>query len=159
MKKHLEKPLLILSILYTTTITATITLTTYTLLQNTTLLITTAFILSIVLANPLKYIYKNADQLEKHTTQYIKENQYTVKITIPIFLMTSLTFHKGTSLPIIDLINISYSASSRIFSQLQYLPQPLTLLGELTYNFTRNYLHLTLIYVITNTLSEILSSP
>jgi len=152
-----EKTIISIATVFTSILSATIMLQAYSVYRQTSILNIVGLIVVLLLSKPLKWIYLNAEKIEEKTSEFFTENKNTIILTSVVFTLSTASFTLGLSNQILDLVNISFSASARIFSQLQYFNPPLTLIGELVYQFARTYMHLAWIYVLTDSMIQTVS--
>jgi len=152
-----EKTIISIATVFTSILSATIMLQAYSVYRQTSILNIVGLIVVLLLSKPLKWIYLNAEEIEEKTSEFFTENKNTIILTSVVFTLSTASFTLGLSNQILDLVNISFSASARIFSQLQYFNPPLTLIGELVYQFARTYMHLAWIYVLTDSMIQTVS--
>jgi len=143
-----EKTIITAATVFTSILSATLILQAYSVYRQTSILNIAGLIVILLLSKPLKWIYLNAENLEEKTSEFFTENQRTIILTSVVFSLSKASFTLGLSNQVLDLVNLSFSASARIFSQLQYFNPPLTLIGELAHQFARTYMHLAWIYIL-----------
>jgi hypothetical protein len=104
---------------------------------------------ALLLLTPVKGILSNIEKPVKNLESFYTKKT-TVTLTALLFSLTSVSFLTGIRIPVIDLLNFSFFASTRLFQQLQYVGSPLTVVGVFLYEFGRFYFHLFLIYSLTD---------
>ncbi len=153
--KTAEKIILAGAVIFASSSTAILLLTSYLALTNTSLISLLGFGTSILLWTPVwKLIGKVEEPLDSLNSFYTGKKT-SITLTGLVFSLTSLSLLTGLKIPVIELLNFSFLASTRLFQQLNYLGSPLTGAGSLLYEFGRFYFHLFLIYSITDTLVKI----
>jgi hypothetical protein len=105
---------------------------------------------ALLFLTPFREIVSKIEDPVENLESFYHSKKTTVTLTFLIFLFTSLLFLKGFRIPVFNLLNFSFFASTRLFQQLQYLGSPLTGAGVFLYEFGRFYFHLFLIYSLTD---------
>lgn len=128
---------------------ASVLLIVYDFVQNPILLNMTALLSTVLFIYPLRFIYQNSESLETSLNSFVKENYGNIKWVVPVFLVSSGFFYFGFSNPVIDVLNLSFGITARLFAGLKYLQGPVAWFGEFLYGFTRVYIHLVWSYTVT----------
>lgn len=105
---------------------------------------------ALLLWIPVKKIFDDIKYPLESLEDFYISKKTKLTLTALIFSLTSVSFLTGISIPVLDLLNFSFFASTRLFQQLQYLGRPLTFVGVFLYEFSRFYFHLFLVYSLTD---------
>ena len=136
---------------YTSASTILTVLAAYNTYTHFSLLTSMGLIASIMLLTPVKTIMAKADNPSENLTKFYSNRKTTITYTTLIFSLTSVFFLTGSNIPVVQISNITFTASTNFFRQLLYLEPPLDSIGIAMFEFGRFYFHGFVIYTLVDT--------
>lgn len=128
------------------------------LIQNPSATSFLGFTVGIGLAYPLKYVYQNLDSLPRQLNQSYSSTKYVLLISSALALVAYLSFSSSRVFPLSNILNLSFKTSIQLFLPLKIIYSCIDpILGNFMFEFSRLYLHVIWIYLLTATASNLIS--
>lgn len=120
------------------------------LVQSPNLLTATGAVVGIGFLIPIKFFYRNMDELSSTFIDLFEQKKIQIEIGTMIFLLGSFSFLYGLDFPGSSLINLSFHSSAQLFFPVKVLYSEIVGLKAsfLIFSFGRWYLHLIWSYLI-----------